>query len=83
MPDTVRDYLHAFSILVTAGAGAVGLVMLRAALTLDQHLAAAVVLVIAGVALFVAYKLKPKETVEELKSTSETKSRGQDEQRAT
>ena len=68
MPESVRDYLHAFCMLVAAGSGVVGVIIFRAAVTLDQHIAAGVVLAVAGAALFGAYQLKPKETAAELNS---------------
>jgi hypothetical protein len=70
MPEPLRDYLHAFCMLLAAGSGVVGVIMFRAAVTLDQHVAAVVVLAVAGVALLAAYKLKPKETAAELEPSA-------------
>jgi hypothetical protein len=70
MPETVRDYLHAFCMRLAAGSGVVGVIMFRAAVTLDQHIAGALVLAVAGAALFGAYQLKPKETAAELEASA-------------
>jgi len=66
MPDSVRDHLHAVCLLIGVVVGIVGVLWLRAAVTFEHHLGAFILVTIAGVFIFGAYRLKPDETARDL-----------------
>jgi hypothetical protein len=77
MPDSARDYLYALLLAVGIIAALVGGVLLRAAITLDQHIGSAIVLGIGAIFLFGAYRLKPQELKRDLESFGKVQAKGQ------
>src|SRR5437868_14155855 len=57
MPGFVREYLYAVCLALAAITGIPGILWFRAAMTLDQHLGALVVCVVAAVFLYLGYRL--------------------------
>jgi hypothetical protein len=64
----VRNYIHAVLLIVGVVIALSGVLWLRAAVTLHQHIGGLSVAAVGAALLFAAYKLKPSETRDDLEA---------------